>query len=158
MKIGKDAAVFFRYNLAPQGQEVEFPGDEEPLLSYLHGQGQLVPGLEAALEGHEAGDRFAVSLSPDQAWGERDESLIEHIEREAFAGIKDLRPGKVIQVSGEDNKPTLARVVSLDNRTVVIDTNHPYAGVSLEFRVEVTAVRDATPEELVSKTVSDAAQ
>ncbi|WP_432696605.1 FKBP-type peptidyl-prolyl cis-trans isomerase [Marinobacterium sp. YM272] len=155
MKITRDCAVYFRYNLAPAGETLEAPVDDDPVLSYLHGQGQIVPGLEAALEGHEAGDSFNVEVSADQAYGPRDESRIERVEREAFAGVKSLRKGALVQVSDESGKPALARVLALDTREVELDMNHPYAGMDLAFSVVVVEVRPATEQELAEKSVSN---
>lgn len=154
MKISRDSAVYFRYNLAPVGEPLEAPGDDDPVLSYLHGYGQIVLGLEAALEGREAGDSFSVEVAADQAYGQRDESLIERVEREAFAGVKTLRKGALVQVSDESGKPALARVLALDTREVELDMNHPYAGMDLAFSVIVVDVRAATEQELAEQSVS----
>ena len=155
MKITRDSAVYFRYNLAPVGEPLVAPGEDDPVLSYLHGQGQIVPGLEAALEGREAGDSFTVDVSADQAYGPRDEGLVERVEREAFAGVKSLRKGAIVQVSDESGKPALARVLNLDTREVELDMNHPYAGMDLAFSVVVVDVRPATEQELAEKSVGN---
>ncbi|KEA64764.1 FKBP-type peptidyl-prolyl cis-trans isomerase SlyD [Marinobacterium lacunae] len=155
MKITRDCAVHFRYNLAPVGEPLEAPGEEEPLLSYLHGHQQIIPGLEQALDGREAGDRFEVELAPELAYGERDDSRVEKVEREAFAGMKDLRAGLLVQVNDESGKPALARVIKLDNREVELDMNHPYAGVTLAFSVEVVDVREATEQERSAGRIAD---
>ncbi|WP_188750622.1 FKBP-type peptidyl-prolyl cis-trans isomerase [Marinobacterium zhoushanense] len=155
MKIIRDCAVQFRYNLAPAGEPLTLPDSDEPLLSYLHGHQQIIAGLEQALEGHAAGERFEVELSPEQAYGERDESRIEKVEREAFAGMKDLRAGLLVQINDESGKPALARVIRLDNREVELDLNHPYAGLTLVFSVEVVSVRAATDQELADGRVTE---
>ncbi|SEG86045.1 FKBP-type peptidyl-prolyl cis-trans isomerase [Marinobacterium lutimaris] len=155
MKITQDSAVFFRYSLAPVGEPLAAPTDEDPVLSYLHGHGQIVPGLEAALEGREAGESFSIELSAEQAYGPRDESLIETVEREAFAGVKSLRKGALVQVNDESGKPALARVLNLDTREVELDLNHPYAGMDLAFNVAVVDVRAATEQELADLSVSN---
>lgn len=155
MKITRDSAVHFRYNLAPVGEPLETPGREEPLLGYLHGHRQIIPGLELALEGREPGACFEVELSPEQAYGERDENRVETVEREAFAGMKELRIGLLVQVNDESGKPMLARVIKLDNREVELDLNHPYAGMTLAFSVEVVSVRAATEQELAEGRLAD---
>jgi len=155
MKITRDSAVHFRYTLAPLGEPPAAPGSDEPLLSYLHGHRQIIPGLEQALEGREAGECFEVELTPAQAYGERDESKVEKVEREAFAGMKELRAGLLVQINDESGKPALARVISLDNREVELDLNHPYAGMTLAFSVEVVAVREATAQELAEGRVAE---
>lgn len=155
MKISQDSAVHFRYSLAPAGEPVEAPGSDEPLLGYLHGHQQIIPGLEQALEGREPGERFEVELSPEQAYGDRDESRVETVEREAFAGMKELRVGLLVQINDESGKPMLARVIKLDNREVELDLNHPYAGMTLSFSVEVVSVRTATEDELSEGRLAD---
>lgn len=155
MNISRDSAVFFRYTLAPVGEPLAEPGPDEPLLSYLHGHGQIIPGLEQALEGRAAGERFTVQLAPEQAYGERDESRLQRVEREAFAGLRELKKGLLVQITDDAGKPTLARVVSLDNREVELDLNHPYAGMTLDFCVEIETVRPATEAELAAGQVAD---
>lgn len=155
MNITHDSAVFFRYTLAPAGEPLEAPGSDEPLLSYLHGHQQIIPGLEQALEGRSAGERFNVRLAPEQAYGERDESRRQKVEREAFAGLKDLKKGLLVQIVDEAGKPALARVVALDNREVELDLNHPYAGMTLDFCVEVDHVRAASEDELAAGQITD---
>lgn len=148
MKITADCAVHFRYNLAPLEQPLEAPGQDEPPIGYLHGHQQIIPGLEAALEGRRAGECFEIRLAPQQAYGMRDEDRMERVAREAFAGMKELRVGLLVQINDESGKPTLARVTALDNREVTLDLNHPYAGMELAFSVEVLSVRAASEQEL----------
>ncbi len=150
MKITRDCVVLFRYNFAEAGEALDAPGDDEAPLAYIHGRGQMLPGLEQALEGHEAGAALSIQLPPEQAYGERDESRVEVVEREYFAGMPELRVGLLVQLSDEAGKPRLARVVALDTREVKLDTNHPYAGKTLDFRILVVAVRSASEAELAS--------
>lgn len=154
MNISRDSAVFFRYTLAQAGEPLAEPGPDEPLLSYLHGHHQIIPGLEQALEGRSAGECFQVRLTPELAYGERDESRRQKVEREAFAGMKDLKKGLLVQIVDEAGKPALARVIALDNRAVELDLNHPYAGMELDFSVRVDAVRPASDEELAAGQIS----
>ena len=142
MKIADNCVVEFRYTLleADQIDGVNDP-NEEPL-EYVHGQSQIIPGLEAGLAGREAGEHFTLELAPEQAYGLRDEENIEVVEREVFAGMPELKIGLICQISDEDGKPKLVRVKALDNRQVTLDLNHPYAGQTLRMAVDVVSVRE----------------
>lgn len=156
MKISRDCVVQFKYNFAEAGEALEAPGADEAPLAYIHGRGQMLPGLEQALEGCEAGAKLSLQLTPQQAYGERDEERVEVVEREYFAGMPELRVGLLVQLSDEGERPRLARVIALDTREVKLDTNHPYAGKTLDFKIEVVSVRAATADELESGQVASA--
>ena len=159
MKIEKDIYVEFHYALV-EGAEVRdgSRSSDEPL-SYIHGHNMLVPGLEQALEGRVEGDHFQVEVPPELGYGERDEELFEVIEREAFAdlpgvprelfaNLPGLKKGMLVNLEDGEGEPQLGRVVELDNREVKIDLNHPFAGQTLMFDVEVLNVRKPTEAEV----------
>ncbi len=147
MQIDKNAYVEFHYALIDQGEVQEGTRSDDPL-SYVHGYRMVVPGLEQAMQGRDAGDHFQVEVPPEAGYGERDESLIEVLPREAFEGMPGLKKGLLVQLEDENGEPTLARILDLDIREVKLDTNHPYAGQTLNFDVEVISVRPATAEEI----------
>lgn len=118
----------------------------EPL-SYLHGHDNIVAGLERALAGLDAGARLTVTLTPAEAYGLRDEALIQRVARSAFGGIETLTPGMRFQAQGPDG-PRAVTVLEVDEAHVVVDANHPLAGETLSYAVEVLEVRDATRAEL----------
>jgi FKBP-type peptidyl-prolyl cis-trans isomerase SlyD len=118
----------------------------EPL-SYLHGTGAIVPGLEGALEGTEAGHRFDVQLRPEEAYGERDEELVQVVARGQLPRGLELELGLQLVARGPEGERLLT-VIGLEGEDVVLDANHPLAGMSLRFVGEVCALRAATPEEL----------
>lgn len=147
MKIEKDCYVEFHYALVNDAEVTDGSRNDEPL-SYIHGHSQIVPGLEQALEGREPGDHFQVQVPPELGYGERDESSFERVPREAFANLPGLRKGMLVQLQDEAGNPMLGKVAELDIREVKVDTNHPYAGQTLNFDVEVVSVRTASAAEL----------
>jgi FKBP-type peptidyl-prolyl cis-trans isomerase 2/predicted Fe-Mo cluster-binding NifX family protein len=113
---------------------------------YLHGHGQLLPGLERALEGLVAGDRATTTLSPEDAYGQRDESrIVQAPTADLPAG---LSPGAMVHARLPDGRSVPLTVVSIEGPTVTLDGNHPLAGKTLVFEVEVREVHAATAEDL----------
>ena len=155
MAIEKNSFVEFHYALVEQGEVQEGTRSDDPL-TYVHGYAMVVPGLEQAMAGREAGDHFQVEVPPELAYGERDESLIEIVPREAFEGMPGLKKGLLVQLQDEEGEPMLGTVVDLDTREVKVDVNHPYAGKTLHFDVEVISVRAATGEEIADAEASQA--
>jgi FKBP-type peptidyl-prolyl cis-trans isomerase SlyD len=114
-------------------------------LEYLHGGGRLLPGLERALEGKPEGERFTVTLPPKDAYGERDKALQQRVSAEEFGGVDQIEAGMCFLAHSEDGhrvENVMITEVNEDNGFVVVDTNHPLAGMTLEFEVTVVAVRD----------------
>jgi FKBP-type peptidyl-prolyl cis-trans isomerase SlyD len=119
-------------------------GDEP--LEYLHGSGRLLPALERALDGKAEGERFVVTLPPADAYGERDKALQQRVSAEEFGGVDQVEAGMCFLAQTEDGSRTenvMITEVNEENGFVVVDTNHPLAGMTLEFDVTVVAVRDA---------------
>jgi len=147
MKIGEDKVVSIHYTLTDSGGSVlDSSSGNEPLL-YLHGAGNIIPGLESALEGKVSGDKLSVTIEPEQGYGARDERLVQAVPRSAFKGVEQLAPGMQFQAQG----PQGTRLVVITQVTadiVTVDANHPLAGQTLHFEVEITEVREATAEEL----------
>jgi FKBP-type peptidyl-prolyl cis-trans isomerase SlyD len=148
MKIEKGRVVDLDYSLHfGDGEIVDRSEPGEPL-SYLHGEGEIVPGLESALEGLGQGDARQVVVAPAQGYGEHDPSQVQKVPRSAFPPGFEPSVGMELtaQDQGGDEVPFTIREVGLDE--VTIDLNHPLAGKSLHFDVKVLQVRAATPEEL----------
>ena len=146
MKIEKDRVVRFHYSVAETGQpEQETSRNGEPL-AILIGHGNIIPGLEKAMEGHEAGDSFGVDVVAADAYGERREGLGQRIPKKHF-GNQPLQPG--MQVVLNTNVGPRAVTIEKVGMTVVdVDLNHPMAGKDLHFDIDVVEVREATAEEL----------
>jgi len=147
MQIAANAAVAFHYTLTDDaGQVVDSSAGREPL-SYLHGQGQIVPGLEKQMEGRVAGDKFDAHVAPAEGYGEFQAELVQQVPREAFQGVADIQPGVQFQGHGPQGVFNVT-VTKVENDVVHIDGNHPLAGKALHFAIEVTEVREASAEEL----------
>ncbi|RTE66593.1 peptidylprolyl isomerase [Amphritea opalescens] len=150
MNISNNCYVEIHYALYNTDQEVvDSSRDAEPL-PYIQGKGNIIPGLEQALEGRTAGDTFTVTIEPALGYGERDEEQVSIIDAESFAGFEGIHEGMLCQVEGEDGEPQLVTIMSIDEEEgeVTIDANHPFAGQTLNFEVEVMSVRDASDAEL----------
>ena len=149
MQISNDKTVTFEYAVHDdQGQVLDNSRDSGPL-SYVHGKGKIVTGLEAALEGRHAGDTLSVMLSPDQGYGQRDESRLHEFPKEELAGLGELKVGMQLQAADETGKRILT-VSKIEDGKVILDENHPLSGKTVTFNVHVLSVRDATEEEIES--------
>lgn len=147
MEIADQRAVLMHYTLTnDKGDVLDSSQGNEPL-AYLHGAGNIIPGLEKALLGKKAGDKLQVNVSPAEGYGERDERLIQQVPRRAFQGIKDIQPGMTFHAQG-DQGPMQVTVKRIAGDMVTVDGNHPLAGESLNFDVEIVEVRPATSEEM----------
>jgi len=147
MKIAKDKVVALHYTLRNDGGEtIDSSSGGEPL-AYIHGNGSILPALEAALEGRESGEKFDLRLAAKDGYGERQAALVQVVQRKALATIGKIKVGTQFhaQVPGGARVMTITAV---DKDDVTIDGNHPLAGVDLNFNVEVLEVRDASPDEL----------
>jgi len=147
MQITKDTVVEIDYTLKDDaGTVIDSSEGREPL-SYLHGNSGIIPGLERELEGKQAGDELKVSVAPEDGYGQRNESLRQEVPKEQFAEIENLQPGMQLQVQSSAG-PMVITVTEIKDDVVVIDGNHPLAGVNLNFAVTVRDVREASQEEL----------
>lgn len=147
MQIAEKKVVLIHYTLTNDaGDVLDKSSADEPLV-YLHGGNNIIPGLEGALVGKQAGDTLNVVVPADQAYGERHEGLVQEVPREAFQGVENIEAGMRFQAQ-TDNGPVSVVVTSVTDETVTVDGNHPLAGEQLTFDVEVVSVRDANPEEL----------
>ncbi len=148
MKIAKHKVVAIDYTLTDDdGETIDSSLEADPL-HYLHGEGNLIPGLESELEGKSIGDRFQVSIEPADGYGERDDELEQVLSRENFSEIDDLEVGMQFRAPTDDDEEVIVTVVELDDDTVTIDGNHELAGLTLHFDVTVRDIRDATDEEI----------
>ena len=147
MKIAHEKVVSIHYTLTnKEGTVLDSSSGNEPL-AYLHGFGNIIPGLENALEGKEKGEKLTVSVEPEQGYGARDEQLVQAVPRSAFKGVEELAPGMQFQAQGPQGS-RLVVVTQVAQDVVTVDANHPLAGQTLQFEVEISEVRDATAEEL----------
>jgi FKBP-type peptidyl-prolyl cis-trans isomerase SlyD len=147
MSITRDQVVSIHYTLRDDAGEVIDRSAEGEPLAYLHGRGQLIPGLERELTGRSAGDRLQVKIAPAEGYGEYDRELVQQVPRRALKGIGDVRVGMRLQAQTPEGARAVT-ITQLSGDMVTLDGNHPLAGKNLNFDVEVAAVRAATEEEL----------
>ena len=148
MKIANGTVVGIDYSLhLGDGEVVDGSAPGEPL-TYLHGEGQIVPGLETALSGLDVGDRKQVVVPPADGYGDHDPRGIQEVPKSAFPAGFDPKPGMELTAEGPRGEPVPFVVREVRPETVLIDLNHPLAGKTLHFDVTVRAVREATPDEL----------
>jgi FKBP-type peptidyl-prolyl cis-trans isomerase SlyD len=154
MQIGKNKVVSIDYTLTDAAGELLDSSEGKEPLSYIHGIGSLIPGLESELEGKSAGDELEVSVPPEAGYGVRDEALLTTLQRKQLESLDNLQEG--LMFSMEDDQGTrIFTVVKLEGDTVTVDGNHPLAGKTLHFAVAVRGVRVASEEELAHGHVHD---
>lgn len=148
MKIAAGSVVGIDYSLhLGDGRVIDASGPGEPL-TYLHGEGQIVPGLESALEGLSTGDRKQVVVTPSDGYGDHDPAGVQEVPRKAFPADFGPEVGMQLTAQGEDGEAVPFLVREVRPESVVIDLNHPLAGKTLHFDVTVREVRAATEEEI----------
>jgi len=147
MTVKQDSVVTIHYTLKDDdGELIDSSAADEPL-TYLHGHGNLIAGLERELQGRSPGDKLHVKLAPADGYGEYDENLIQQVPRRSLRGIANIRVGMQLRAQSEHGARTVT-VTRVAGDLVTLDGNHPLAGKNLNFDVEITAVREATEEEL----------
>jgi FKBP-type peptidyl-prolyl cis-trans isomerase SlyD len=147
MKIGKGSVVGLEYRLhLGDGKVIDESGGQP--LSYLHGKGQIVPGLERELEGLGTGDSKQVVVSPAEGYGDHDPAGVQAVPRASFPAEADIQPGMQFAARAPDGSQIPVTVRDVKGDQVTIDVNHPLAGKTLHFDVKVASVREATADEL----------
>lgn len=147
MKAEKDKVVEFHYRLTDDAGTVIDSSHESEPLAVLFGRGMIIPGLENAMNGREAGDRFNVVVPPADAYGERRDGLTQRVPKKYFRNPDQLEPGMSTVLKTEDGHRQVT-IVKVGSSVIDVDLNHPLAGKTLHFDIEITDVRDATAEEL----------
>ncbi len=147
MKITKKLVASIEYTLTDDAGEVIDSSKERGPMAYLHGTGGLISGLESVLEGKQAGDDFKVRIPPTQAYGERNDEMVQDVPRTDLPADLELHPGMQFQTQSPTGMAVVT-VVSVHGDQVKMDGNHPLAGVHLNFAVKILDVREPTAEEL----------
>ena len=148
MKAGKDKVIAIHYTLTVDGEKVESSHDRDEQLWILLGHGQLIPGLEKALEGQEAGATLQVEVPAAEGYGERQEGQIQRMSKKYFPQASRLTPGMVTVLRLKDGGQRAVTVHKVGMSAIDVDLNHPMAGKALHFDVAIGDVRDATEEEI----------
>ena len=147
MQIANDVVASIEYTLTDdQGNIIDSSVGGEPL-AYLHGAGNIIPGLENALAGKQVGDAFKVSIAPAEGYGEKNDSLLQVVPREMFQGVETIEVGMQFHAQTDYGMQVIT-VAAVEGANITVDGNHPLAGQTLNFDVKVVDVRAASAEEL----------
>ena len=146
--IGDKLVVSMHYKLTDASGTVLDSSEGNEPLSYLHGAGNIIPGLEKELTGKTEGATLQVTVPPAEGYGEVREELIQTVSKDAFQGVESVEAGMAFEAQGPDGQVQRIIVKSVDGDQVTIDGNHPLAGMTLNFDVEIVGIREATEEEI----------
>lgn len=148
MKIANNSVVAMHYTLTDEdGNVIDSSSGREPL-KYLHGAGNIIPGLEKELTGCEQGDAKKVVVQPAEGYGELDPNLIQTLPRDMFRGVEDIQVGMEFQAQGPNGQQQFVVVKEVSDDGITIDANHALAGKVLSFDVSIEEVREASAEEI----------
>lgn len=145
--IAAGKVVTIHYTLSDDDGTVIDQSEQDDPLHYLHGASNIVPGLERALDGRGVGQKVEVAVKPEEGYGLRDERGVQHVPRDAFPPGMELEEGMQLAVEDPQGRPVPIWITGVAADRVTVDLNHPLAGETLHFAVEVLAIRDATAEE-----------
>jgi len=146
MQVADNMAVSIHYTLTNDEGEVLDSSIGDDALVYLHGTGNIIPGLEDALQGKAVGDKFNVRIAAKDAYGEQNDEMIQVIPRAMFEGIDEIEVGMQFHADVSSGSGEVT-IVKIEGDDITIDGNHPLAGMALTFDVEVVDIRPATKEE-----------
>ena len=147
MKNTEKPVVAIHYTLTNKaGEKLDSSIGAEPL-SYLHGAGNIIPGLESALSETSVGDKLTVTIEAADAYGERNEAQMQTVSKDMFQGMDKVEVGMQFQADSSSG-PAIVTVTEIDGDNITIDGNHPLAGEQLTFDVEVMDIRPATETEI----------
>jgi FKBP-type peptidyl-prolyl cis-trans isomerase SlyD len=147
VRIGLETVVTFHYTLKDEsGTELETSRGGDPT-AYLHGANNIIPGLESAMTGRGSGDTFSATVSPEEGYGLRNPDKVQRVPIKHLSFKGKLRPGTNVQLNTGEGMRAVT-VIKAGRHTADIDTNHPLAGQTLVFDIEIMETRSATAEEL----------
>ena len=147
MQIGDQKVVTIHYTLTDNEGTV-IDKSEDGSFAYLHGANNIIPGLENALVGKIAGDELTVSVAPEDGYGSRDDAMLQQVPKTMFEDTSQIAVGSQFHAQGPNGEMLVVTVREVGDEHVVVDGNHPLAGVDLNFDVKVVEVRDASDEEI----------
>lgn len=148
LRVGPDTLVKLAYTLFDQDGNVAGQADKDDPLTYVHGYAQIVPGLERALEGLRAGEQREITVQAEEAFGEHEEAGVFEVDKADFPDAADVEVGDEFIAHGPDGEPVALRVIDVLPDGFRVDTNHPLAGQTVRFQVQISDVRAASEEEI----------
>ena len=148
MKVGKDKVVLMHYTLKNDAGDVIDSSEGGDPLPFLQGHGNIIPGLESALEGSKVGDKLEVSIKPKEGYGVRMKDAIQEIPNSALQSVDEVKVGMQLQSQDKDGNAFLVSVTKIEDDKITVDGNHPLAGQTLHFSVSIESIRKAEDEEL----------
>lgn len=148
MQIEKHKVVSIDYTLRDdEGNVIDSSEGGDPL-AYLHGMGNIIPGLENELIGKKVGDSLSVRIHPKDGYGEKSDELTQIVPKEMFEGAEEIEVGMQFHAADDNGNLQVITVTAVEGDNITVDGNHPLAGMHLNFDVNVLEVRDATDEEI----------
>ena len=148
LTITDDLVVSINYTLTNDEKTVLDSTEESGPMDYLHGADNIIPGLEDELEGKKVGDKLQVRVDPEDGYGEIFTELMQVVDIAAFEGVESVEVGMQFESESDEGELEIVTIKAIDGNEVTIDANHPLAGVTLNFDVEIMDVREATAEEI----------
>lgn len=148
LMIGDNSVVSMHYKLTDNDGNVIDSSESAEALTYLHGAGNIIPGLEKALIGKIENDSLQVKIEPADGYGETVPELIDTVDKSAFQGLENVEPGMTFEAQDPNGNVQHITVKKVEGDQITIDANHPLAGVVLNFDVQIVSVREATQEEI----------
>lgn len=146
MNITTNTVVTMHFTVnTPDGTQIDSSKEAEPMV-FLQGSHYLIQGLEDHLEGKQVGEKFVVDIAPEQAYGERHDTLVQEVPRSMFEGM-EIEAGMTFRATTDEGEQSVM-ILDVDDEIVVVDGNHPLSGLTLTFAVEILEVRSATEEEI----------
>ncbi|MEH6710764.1 MAG: peptidylprolyl isomerase [Paraglaciecola polaris] len=146
MNITTNTVVTMHFTVnAQDGTQIDSSKEAEPMV-FLQGSHYLIQGLEDHLEGKQVGEKFVVDIAPEQAYGERHDTLVQEVPRSMFEGM-EIEAGMTFRATTDEGEQSVM-ILDVDDEIVVVDGNHPLSGLTLTFAVEILEVRSATEEEI----------
>jgi FKBP-type peptidyl-prolyl cis-trans isomerase SlyD len=146
MNIANNTVATIHFTVcSSDGTQIDSSRNSEPMV-FLHGSHLLIQGLEDELEGKTVGDKFVIDITPNLAYGERHEELVQAVPKSMFEDM-DINPGMTFRATTDDGEQSVM-ILDINDEEVIVDGNHPLSGLTLNFDVEVLYVREATEEEI----------
>lgn len=148
MQISNKHVVGMNYTLKDDQGTVLDTSENRDVLKFIVGSGMIIPGLEKELYGKKKGDKLSVTVQAKDGYGEYDDTQMIKVSKSQFPEGTEQKPGMAVQAQRQDGEVQILTIKEVENDTVTLDANHPLAGQTLHFDVEIEEVRDATEEEL----------